>query len=533
MNSIGIMMVNKVIVFGIDGAMFEHINLGIKLGFLPTFKKILKSGVHGDLKSYLPPASALIWNCMLTGKRPGNHGFFNHLVRKSGTYKTELVHSATIGSKTIQDILGEYSLESTVINLPCTYPVREVNGIMISDHLVRGKHSVFPESFIKNLKGNLFFPSEVKSISKFLKEIKHIINNQYELVRYIIDTKKHPFLFINFSAIDWASHSVKLWDSLHKKKGTHKNSILIIYQLLDQKLNNLINFYKDEYNFIIVSDHGFTKINWRFYVHEFLRKKGYLCTASKNAIKATNSTDTMLRKKNQFTELISNNKAFLRLLEWGYKNKSLLNPIKKLIPRAFKRKVPNFNIDWNRTKAYSITLDSYGIFINCRGREPRGIVDQKDYETVRKKIIPELLKLRTNDGQKAILWAKRREDYYAARFIEKAPDIVFLPRKDILPHLVISPSGEIFAPTSTTFHYGNGIFIATGPDITTEKTIKNFEAADILPTVLHLMGVPIPNDLDGKVKLDIFNKSLQRKKIIFKKKKSISEEVSDEILDEI
>jgi hypothetical protein len=50
---------------------------------------------------------------------------------------------------------------------------------------------------------------------------------------------------------------------------------------------------------------------------------------------------------------------------------------------------------------------------------------------------------------------------------------------------------------------GGGIFAANGPSIQEDKQITGAEIIDITPTVLYTMGLPIPDDMDGKV-LDVF-----------------------------
>ena len=49
-----------------------------------------------------------------------------------------------------------------------------------------------------------------------------------------------------------------------------------------------------------------------------------------------------------------------------------------------------------------------------------------------------------------------------------------------------------------------GIFIAYGPNIRTGKEIDGVQIIDIAPTVLHLLGLPVPGDMDGRVVMEIF-----------------------------
>ncbi len=52
-------------------------------------------------------------------------------------------------------------------------------------------------------------------------------------------------------------------------------------------------------------------------------------------------------------------------------------------------------------------------------------------------------------------------------------------------------------------HDVDGIFAAVGPDIQQGLTLDGAQIIDIAPTAIHLMGLPIPEDMDGRV-LSIF-----------------------------
>jgi len=45
-----------------------------------------------------------------------------------------------------------------------------------------------------------------------------------------------------------------------------------------------------------------------------------------------------------------------------------------------------------------------------------------------------------------------------------------------------------------------------GNNVRKNKIIKGAEIIDILPTVLYMMGIPVPIDVDGKVLTECFVK---------------------------
>jgi arylsulfatase A-like enzyme len=48
-----------------------------------------------------------------------------------------------------------------------------------------------------------------------------------------------------------------------------------------------------------------------------------------------------------------------------------------------------------------------------------------------------------------------------------------------------------------------GILVATGPAFRTGAVPRHAELLDIAPTVLRLLGIPVPGDMDGRVLTEI------------------------------
>jgi arylsulfatase A-like enzyme len=49
------------------------------------------------------------------------------------------------------------------------------------------------------------------------------------------------------------------------------------------------------------------------------------------------------------------------------------------------------------------------------------------------------------------------------------------------------------------FHRMNGMFLAYGPGLRAGVKIDGADITDIAPTVLHALGLPVPDDMDGRV----------------------------------
>jgi predicted AlkP superfamily phosphohydrolase/phosphomutase len=163
------------------------------------------------------------------------------------------------------------------------------------------------------------------------------------------------------------------------------------------------------------------------------------------------------------------------------------------------------DVDWARTKAYS--LGNVGqIYVNVAGREPQGSVQPgAEYERVREEIISRLRELRDPETHEAVVQEiYRREEIYSGEYVELAPDIVFLPARleyfgfgeyEFGSHKIIEAMKRGISGT----HRMQGVFIAYGAGIEPGVELQGAALVDLAPTIMHLLGLPVPSHMDGRV----------------------------------
>src|SRR5262249_25185198 len=78
---------------GWDGATFDLIRPWIDAGKLPNLARLMANGVHGPLRSTVPPWSFQAWSSFLTGKNLGKHGVYDFFRNPPGTYRLEFVNA--------------------------------------------------------------------------------------------------------------------------------------------------------------------------------------------------------------------------------------------------------------------------------------------------------------------------------------------------------------------------------------------------------------------------------------------------------
>jgi predicted AlkP superfamily phosphohydrolase/phosphomutase len=151
-----------------------------------------------------------------------------------------------------------------------------------------------------------------------------------------------------------------------------------------------------------------------------------------------------------------------------------------------------------------------GVVINLRGRQPEGVVAPEAYESLRDRLMQQLADLRDpNTGERIVQSVYKREDLYRGEYLERAPDIIIwcnhLYKEGPFaegPLVNQVPYDELQQVPGS--HDEKGIFLVKGPGIAAGKTVEGAHLIDVPPTILQTMGLPIPNDMDGKVLQDIY-----------------------------
>lgn len=163
------------------------------------------------------------------------------------------------------------------------------------------------------------------------------------------------------------------------------------------------------------------------------------------------------------------------------------------------------NVDWYKTKAYALGLGD--IYINLQGRELYGIVRPgRQYENLRNEI-KEKLEAWVDDenGQNPVRRVYKREDVYNGFDPNLVPDLIVANNNGYRVSWQTSLGGIPKDLLEDNKKNWSADHCSLDPEITKGiffSTLK-FDAAeanitDIFPTILQLLNIPIPEDVDGK-----------------------------------
>jgi predicted AlkP superfamily phosphohydrolase/phosphomutase len=464
-------------VIGLDGATFDLLGPWIERGELPTLKEILIRSSYGRLESTIPPISPPAWTSFMTGVNPGRHGIYDFTGFKPHSFEKVLLNSTHIRSKKFWEIAGEKGKKSILLHVPFTYPPQKVEGVLISGIPVpsRGKF-IYPEKMEKELEERLgtwwrTIGSEwFRNFNEkgFMNEIYEALETHFRVAHYLIQ-REWDFFILVLSETDMVQHL--LW-------GEKDRILFPLYKKIDAAIGDFLKVLKEEDILIILSDHGFGPARRILYLNTWLKRKGFLSSR-----KAWGNEDLSSSPQGI---LPGANPSFLRKL------KSILRRKKEVI-------------DWRKTHAYFFnTGQLQGISVNLRGREPEGIVHAEEYEGIRGQIMDELNGMvDERAGKKVIKKVFRKEDIYRGLYVKEAPDILFMPDYEYILSGRIRDSIFKNAKDGQGFHRLQGLFFVHGQGIRKGREIVGANIIDMAPTILHLLGLPVPKGMEGKVLTEV------------------------------
>lgn len=128
----------KIFLIGLDGANWPTLDPLIKKGKLPFFAHLKEQSAWGNLKTYKPTKSSVIWTSIATGKTMEKHGILDFFYYNKN--KKEVPYSnAEKREPSIWQILDRYNMKSMVLNWFVSHPPDKLakGSIMVSDNFKR------------------------------------------------------------------------------------------------------------------------------------------------------------------------------------------------------------------------------------------------------------------------------------------------------------------------------------------------------------------------------------------------------------
>lgn len=500
----------RVFVIGLDGATFDLILPWVKEGRLPSLSYLMENGVYGELRSTVPILTPPAWSSFMTGKNPGKHGIIGFFTRENGSYVVKVMNSTHMSAKEMWTILSENGKKVGLLNVPLTYPPKRVNGFMITGMMTppESENFTYPpllKEEVKKVVGEttldpLFTYLEREEV--FINEVFSSTEKLAKISLFLIEKHEPDLFVVVFNGTDYIQHRFwKYMDPKHPEYKTEKamkfrKRIIRYYERIDEILGNFLKMADVRTTVIVMSDHGAGPLHKYIHVNSWLIQTALLKLKKRRITKIRR----FLYRVGFNPEKIFNALLSIRLLgNVRIKTNRTNTKLRSILNKLF---MSFSDADWPNTKAYSI--GSGLIYINLKGREPLGAVNPgQEYEKLRKQIAAHLYRLKDPEtGEFVIEKVYRKEEIYTGPHMNAFPDIVFIPK----PGYMTFEEYEFAASSVITrtkaisaTHRLNGILLMKGPGIRRGIYLKNANIMDLAPTILHVLGLPVPTDMDGRV----------------------------------
>jgi predicted AlkP superfamily phosphohydrolase/phosphomutase len=538
----------RVILLGLDGATFRLLKPWAEDGTLPNFARLFEDASWGELASTIPPTTPPAWAACMTGKNPGKHGIFDFRESPLKYPDRPLINLSSIQGRKLWHIYAAAGKKSVIVNVPITYPPEPLDGLMVSGMMTPSDDSDY--TYPAELKGELLekignyvvnidipkYDVELEADAlNFLQDVEHSFTKRKELFYYLLENKPWYFFFIVFVNLDRIQHLFwkyldpewPLYDSAMARK--LRPRIIRSYQMVDEMIGELRAKIGDT-PLIIMSDHGFGATRQWFNVNTWLAQNGYLTVKQ-----------DVLRKKRLFSFFMNLNDSLLVKALVPQSIQSRLRGKIRAGRSTFKSDIEGA-LDFAQTRAFFASIPSQGIFINVK-RDGAGIVEPgAEYEALRREIKDRLLQIEDPDnGERVVDKVYFREELYSGDQMQYAPDLVFVARNYGCLGRQLFGLGSVLQTSANTpngFHRVEGILLAVGPQFKAGQKIEGAEMTNIAPTILHLTGQGVPDDMDGDVLQDLFKedfvanyavKSVKADDLPEFERKDFTQEESDEI----
>ncbi len=438
---------------------------------LPNFRRLMDKGAYGPLTSATPCITVPAWSSMTSSTDPGVLGIYGFRNRADYSYDNMFIATGNaVKQRRVWEYLGEAEKNVILVGVPQTYPVRPVNGHLISSFLTPDieKQYTYPNDLryeIEKVLDGQDYEVDVRNFrtddkENLLKQIYEMTEKRFKVLHYLQQEKPWDFFMFVEMGVDRIHHGFwKYIDPAHRlyePGNKYENSIKDYYKYIDKEVGKMLDRLDDDTVVLVVSDHGAKKMDGGFCLNEWFLQEGYLS-------------------------------------------------FKEDIPRDGQlKKFEQLEVDWSKTKAWG-SGGYYGrIFFNIEGREPQGIIPQSEYNNFRRELTEKLNAVVDHEGN-------------PMGNICYLPEEIYKTVNNVAPDLMVYFGDLNWRSVGTMGHPGLYTFENdTGPDDANHaqdglviycdprnnmggRPIKGAQLMDIAPTVLSIMDQNIPGHMQGNI----------------------------------
>jgi predicted AlkP superfamily phosphohydrolase/phosphomutase len=497
---------------GLDGATFRVLKPLMAAGVMPSLTRLVERGSTATLRSTIPTYTPPAWVSMVTGVNPGKHGIIGFFA-STPQEKPAIAHSGLIKSPAVWNFFNELGLRAGIFNVPMTYPPLAVDGFMIAGGLAAGWSSPDMPNFASNeaigrlvskiAAGNYPVDTVVSYENEWnspnaASGIEQVQRLRREVLRGLLENSEPDVVFAVFEGPDRIQHLhyqyiVECSDWYGKPEaGQFRDRAFSYFEELDRGIDELVQWAGQDGHVVIVSDHGFGPWEKTVNLNILLNEWGYLRLPSVSRVTRSQTVAGPVQR-------------------WA----------RRVVPRrllqAAKVRV-NRGIAWDKTQAFASHVAEQGIHINAIGDLPNGIVDQNDVPELMEELVSRLMdQVDPTDNQPLVDTVVKRDAAITGPFAARAPHLFPFcrdQRYELSDTLAAESAVTDHRDRPWGYHHKDGVFVAAGPGLRVGPFAEGLDIVDVLPTALHLAGLPVPDSLDGRVVTEVLDPETAARQVV-------------------
>jgi predicted AlkP superfamily phosphohydrolase/phosphomutase len=277
----------RVIVIGVNGAEWDIIRPLVLRGEMPNLSAMMENGVSGKLQTTSDPNCPKVYSSIFTSTLDTENGITGFEVN-GVTARSDFLKGTPFWSA-----LSDKGITVGMANVPGTFPVRAVNGYMVSGMLTQGKdcdgilcspklsevtngNPVYPEEMKAELMKNVgdfwidcsamptaeqLAGNEKEVIEKWLKRVTEIRDQQTHLFEYLLEHHPTDFTMFAQSCEDRTGH----WlypirpNNVGYNPKVHEVQVDAFpnqYRAFDYVLGRILSHLDQNTTVFVISDHG-------------------------------------------------------------------------------------------------------------------------------------------------------------------------------------------------------------------------------------------------------------------------------------
>lgn len=442
----------RLLVVGLDCAP-PHLVFGPLRDAMPNLMGLVARGLHGPLRSVAPPITVPAWACMTTGLDPGELGIYGFRLRIPDSYALRVATPRDVRAKHVWDRLGERGHSVAALFVPPSSPPPPVRGVSVGCFLTPdGAPFTFPRPLGDELVARFGpYRADVEGFrgndrARIAESLRASLEQHFDIAAHLLRTKRPDFAMMVEITTDRLHHAffreLDPGHPEHDPASDYRDLGREIYARADARLGELLGIVGEDCDVLVVSDHGAKPMLGGFCLNDFLIARG----------------DLVLHEP---------------------------------LPRG--TALTEDRIDFSRTRVHA-EGGYYGrIFVNLRGRDPRGLVDDADaYLDELERALAEVV---LPDGSRRTRLDRPSRIYRAVRGF--APDAMLYVGE--LDYRILGTVGHPSAfvkendhgPDACN-HAWDGIVVAAGPTFPAVGRLDDASLLDVAPTILGSFGLADP-----------------------------------------